>query len=69
MMYQDGRRYKDSKPIQDPFAGVLAIELPQDDFQKVSEQKKSDIEERMEKTELAIDKLIGLRYKKNKFTF
>ena len=65
MMYQDGGgRYKDSKPIQDPLAGVLAIELPQDDFQKGSEQEKSDIEERMEKAELAIDKLIGLRYKK-----
>ena len=59
MMYQDGGRYKDSKPIQDALAGVLAIDLPQDDFQKVSEQKKSDIEERMEKAELAIDKLIG----------
>ena len=33
-------RYKDSKPIQDALAGVLAIELPQDDFQKVSEQEK-----------------------------
>ena len=59
MMYQDGGRYKDSKPIQDAIAGVLAIELPQDDFQKVSEQEKSDIEERMEKAEFAIDKLIG----------
>ena len=59
MMYQDGGRLKESKPIQDALAGVLAIELPQDDFQKVSEQEKSDIEERMEKAELAIDKLIG----------
>ena len=54
-MYQDGG---DSKPIQDALAGVLTIELPQDDFQKFFEQKKSDIGERMEKTELAIDKLI-----------
>ena len=59
MMYQDGGRYRDSKPIQDALAGVLAIELPQDDFQKVSEQEKSDIEDRMGKAELAIDKLIG----------
>ena len=29
------------------------------DFQSVSEQKKSDIEARMEKTEAAIDQLIG----------
>ena len=36
----------------------MAIELPKDDFQKVSEQEKNDIEERMEKAELAIDKLI-----------
>lgn len=59
MMYQNGGRKNDSKPIQDALAGVLAIELPQDDFQKVSEQEKSDIEERMEKAENAIDKLIA----------
>ena len=34
MMYQNGGRYKNSKPIQYALAGVLAIELPQDDFQK-----------------------------------
>ena len=45
MMYQEGGRYKASKPIQDALAGVLAIKLPKDDFQKVSEQEKSDIEE------------------------
>ena len=59
MMYQDGAKKADTKPLQDALAGALAIELPQEDFKKVSEQKKSDIEERMENTERVIDKLIG----------
>lgn len=58
-MYQDGGRKSDSKPIQDALAGALAIELPQEDFQFVSEKEKDEIEERMEKTEVAIDQLIG----------
>lgn len=37
----------------------MAIELPQEDFKYVSEKEKDDIEERMEKTETAIDQLIG----------
>ena len=35
----------------DELAGVLAIELPKEDFQMVSEQEKHGIEERMEKAE------------------
>jgi len=58
-MYQDGGRKADSMPIQDALAGALAIELPQEDFKYVSEKEKDDIEERMEKTESAIDQLIG----------
>ena len=40
MMYQDGGRYKDSKPIQDALAGVLAIDLPQDDFKRFPSRKR-----------------------------
>ncbi len=58
-MYQNGGRKVDSKPIQEALVGALAIELPQKDFKQVSEQEKDDIEERMEKTEAAIDQLIG----------
>jgi len=58
-MYQDGGKKTDSKPIQDALAEALAIELPQEDFKYVSEKEKDDIEERMEKTELAIEQLIG----------
>ena len=58
-MYQDGGRKEDSKLLQSALAGALAIELPQEDFEQVSEQDKSDIEERMEKTESAIEQLIN----------
>ena len=57
-MHQDGGTSSDYRPIRDALAGALAIELPEEDFQVVSEQEKSDIEEHMEKTEAAIDKLI-----------
>lgn len=58
-MHQDGGTIKDSKPLQDGLAGVLAIELPKEDFKKVSELEKNEIEERMEKAEAVIDKLIS----------
>lgn len=45
--------------LQGALAGALAIELPEEDFDVVSENEKSEIEERMEKTEKVIDKLIG----------
>ena len=46
------------KPLQNALAGALAIELPKEDFTKVSEQEKDEIEEQMEKTVQVIDKLI-----------
>jgi len=58
-MHYDGGKMEDYRPIKNALAGALAIELPQEDFKTVSEQEKNDIEERMEKTEMAIDKLIG----------
>lgn len=58
-MHQNGGTTKEAKPLQDALAGALAIELPEADFERVSEQEKSDIEERMENTEQVIDKLIS----------
>lgn len=57
-MHQNGGNMEHYRPIAEALAGALAIELPQEDFQAVSEQEKSEIEERMERTEAAIDKLI-----------
>lgn len=56
-MYQDGGTIKESKPLQQGLAGVLAIELPKEDFQQVSEIEKDEIEERMERAEDVIGKL------------
>jgi hypothetical protein len=47
-MYQDGGTVKEVKPLQQGLAGVLAIELPEGDFQQVSEAERDAIEERME---------------------
>jgi hypothetical protein len=58
-MWQDGGTVKESKPLQKALAGVLAIELPKEDMSSVSEAQKDEIEERMEKAESAIVKLIS----------
>ena len=57
-MWQDGGTVKDSRPVQNALRALLAIELPEGDFQKVSEQEKDDIEEQMELTEAMMSKLI-----------
>ena len=58
-MWQDGGTVKESRPLQKALAGVLAIELPKEDMSEVSEAQKDEIEERMEKAESAIVKLIS----------
>jgi hypothetical protein len=56
-MWQNGGKMEDVRPIQKALAGVLAIEVPEEDFSKVTESQKDDIEERMEKAEAAVIKL------------
>jgi len=58
-MWQDGGKTNDARPVQDALKAIFAVELPKDDFQKVTESEKDDIEERMEKAENHIDKLIA----------
>lgn len=57
-MWQDGGTSKKSKPLQEGLSGVLAIELPESDFQQVSENEKDEIEKRMDDSERVIGKLI-----------
>lgn len=65
-MWRDGgRKTRDARPVQDALKAIFAIELPEGEFQKVSEDEKSDIEERMEKAEGYIDKLITYLRGKN----
>ena len=58
-MWQDGSNAKEVKPIQQRLAALFAIELPKEDFELVSESEKDDIEERMEKANSSIGKLIA----------
>lgn len=64
-MWQDGGTVKDSKPIQEALTGILAVELPKEDFEYVSESEKDDIEEQIEKSEEMIDSLIKHLHRKN----
>lgn len=65
--WQDGEKNAVSKPIRSALRGVLAIELPQADFEEVSEAEKSEIEERMEKAERSIETLIA-HLRRKRFT-
>ena len=58
-MWRDGATHAKSKPIQDALKAVLAIELPSENFQKVAESEKDQIEERMETAEKQIQRLIN----------
>lgn len=57
-MHHDGAKLDTIKQLQKGLAGVLAIELPEEDFEKVSETEKSEIEKRMEDAENVMNRLI-----------
>jgi hypothetical protein len=63
-MWQDGATSKEVKPLRTALCGALAIELPEGDFKQVSEAEKDKLEERMERTEDAIDELIRYLHEK-----
>ena len=58
-MWQDGGRIDKSRPLQKCLAGILAIDLPEEDFNKVTEKEKDEIEERMENAISEMNKLIA----------
>ena len=57
-MHHDGAELEVTKSLQKGLAGVLAIELPEGEFSKVSEAQKDEIEDRMEKADNLLVKLI-----------
>ncbi len=63
-MWQNGATVKEVKPLRTALCGALAIELPEGDFQAVSEIEKDQLEEKMERTENAIDELIRYLHEK-----
>ena len=58
-MHHDGAPLEQTKQLQKGLAGVLAIELPSEDFEKVRESEKDEIEERIEKADEVLGKLIS----------
>ena len=57
-MRQDGGDTESSRPYQKRLAGIMSIELPKDDFQKVSEEDKKALEGRMGEAEAKVQGLI-----------
>lgn len=64
MMWGDGGTMKEAKPVQDALKVILAVELPKEDFELVSEKEKDDIEELMEDAEGYIEQLVKLLHQK-----
>lgn len=58
-MRQNGAGVREVRPVQKRLAGALAIELPADDFEKVSEADKATLVTRMEDAEQKVSVLIG----------
>lgn len=57
-MHLDRAKLETTKRVPKGLAGVLAIELPEEDFCKISESEKYDIEEKMELADEALGRLI-----------
>ena len=57
-MRQDGGNTKSARPYQKRLAGIMSIELPKEDFQKVREEDRKDLEGRMGEAEAKIQGLI-----------
>ena len=57
-MNQDGASMKNVRPYQKKLWKAMAIELPAEDFEAVSEERKSEIMQQMTDAEKAVDKMI-----------
>ena len=58
-MHHDGASLDKTKLLQKGLAGVLAIELPEGDFEKVTESEKDEIEKKIEDADTSLGKLIN----------
>jgi len=57
-MRQDGGNMKSARPYQKRLAGIMSIELPKEDFQKVREEDRKSLESRMTEAEGKVQGLI-----------
>ena len=57
-MRQDGGNTEKARPYQKKLAGIMAIELPKEDFQNVAEEDRKSLESRMTDAEKEVQKLI-----------
>lgn len=57
-MRWDGGNTKTSRPYQKRLAGIMSIELPSEDFQKVTDEDKLELTKRMTEAEGKVQKLI-----------
>lgn len=61
-MHQDGGGAKEARPFQKRLAGVMALELPADDFEKVAEEDRLALQERTRLAEAQVDSLVAELY-------
>ena len=58
-MHKDGASAPEIKPVQKRLKTLLAVELPQEDFDEVPPEKKEAIRRRMETAEEGVDRLVA----------
>lgn len=58
-MRLDGGNTEKARPFQRRLAGIMSIELPKEDFQKVTDEDKVEIEQRMNSAENEVMQLIA----------
>ena len=58
-MWQDGGKKPDIGPVQDRLKRIMAIELPEESFEAVPDEKKDALRKKTEDAEKKMDELIG----------
>lgn len=58
-MWQDGGNREKSRPFQDRLRKIMAIELPKEDFEKVSDEDRKTLSEKTDSAERQMDGLIA----------
>ena len=58
-MWQDGGKAGDVKPVQDRLKKIMAIELPKESFEAVSDEQKKKLSDKTDRAEKELEALIG----------
>jgi hypothetical protein len=58
-MWEDGHRKKEIKPHQDKLAKIVAVEIPEGDYDRLAPEAIEDVRKKYREARKSMDKLIG----------